>query len=134
METTETEEVTTTSQLVGIIPGDPPRLNLVDHASGRNGVKRHFTRQTPVRDEKLFAELMREVSIGDHFRATTVNEYGEAGIQTYLSDFKKLPPAEQEAPAKNGAFPLVHSESREMMVSPSVQDRKNESKILEVSR
>ena len=124
MKATEKEEVTTTSQLVGIIPGDPPRLNLVDHASGRDGVKRHFTRQTPVRDEKLFAELTREVSIGDHFRATIVNEYRETGILTYLSDFNKLPPAKQEAPAKNGPSPMGHSEIKEIVGIPSVRTAK----------
>ena len=32
----EKEEVTTTSRLVGILPGNPLRLNLVDYATGRD--------------------------------------------------------------------------------------------------
>ena len=80
----------TTSQLVGILPGDPPRLNLVDHATGRNGVKRHFAHQVPVLDESLFARLQAEVNIGDCIHATTVNEYTERGSRVYLADFQKV--------------------------------------------
>ncbi len=86
----EKEEATTTSQLVGILPGDPPKVNLVDYASGRNGVKRHFTQQVPILDENLFARLQAEVKIGDSIRATTVNEYTENGSRVYLAGFQKV--------------------------------------------
>lgn len=94
----EKEEVTTTSKLVGVLPGNPPRLTLVDYASGRNGVKRHMTQQVPVLDADLFARLQAEVNIGEQIRATTINEYTESGSKVYLADFKKMP-----APKTNGA-------------------------------
>ncbi len=85
----EREEATTTSQLVGILPGDPPRVNLVDYASGRSGVKRHFTQQVPVLDKDLLARLQAEVGVGDYIRATVVNEYTERGSRAYLAGFQK---------------------------------------------
>jgi len=75
----EIEEVATTSKLAGILPGNPPQLNLVDDTTGRNGIKRHMTQQVPVLGEKLLARLQAEVKIGDYIRATTVNEFTEAG-------------------------------------------------------
>ena len=86
----EKEEVTTTSRLAGILPGDPPRLNLVDYASGRNGVKRHVTQQVPVFDADLFTRLQAEVAIGEYIRATTINEYTESGSKVYLAGFEKI--------------------------------------------
>ncbi len=93
----EKEEVTTTSKLVGILPGNPPRLNLVDYASGRNGVKRHMTQQVPVLDADLFTKLQAEVKIGEQIRATTINEYTESGSKVYLAGFQKI-----NDPAANG--------------------------------
>ena len=86
----EKEEVTTTSRLAGILSGNPPRLNLVDYAAGRNGVKRHMTQQIPVLDADLFAKLQAEVEIGDQIRATTVYEYTESGSKAYLTGFQKI--------------------------------------------
>ena len=86
----EKEEVTTTSKLVGILPGSPPRINLVDYASGRNGVKRHMTQQVPVLDADLFTKLQAEVKIGEQIRATTINEFTETGSSVYLAGFQKL--------------------------------------------
>lgn len=83
------EEVATTSQLVGLLDGDPPRINLVDYATGRNGIKRHFTQQVSVLDENLFARLQREVKAGEHIRVTIVNEYYKTKIVTYVADFQK---------------------------------------------
>ncbi len=93
----EKEEVTTTSRLVGILPGNPPRLNLVDYASGRNGVKRHMTQQVPVLDADLFTKIQAEVKIGEQIRATTINEYTESGSKVYLAGFQKI-----NAPIANG--------------------------------
>lgn len=84
------EEVTTTSQLVGLLPGDPPKINLVDHATGRNGIERHFTQQVSVLDKDLFLSLQQEVSAGEHVRITIVNEYYKTKIVTYIADFQKL--------------------------------------------
>lgn len=86
----EKEEVTTTSRLVGILPGSPPRINLVDYAAGRNGVKRHMTQQVPVLDADLFTKLQAEVEIGEQIRATTINEFTETGSRAYLAGFQKL--------------------------------------------
>ena len=86
----EKEEATTTSQLVGILPGSPPKINLVDYGTGRNGIKRHVTQQVPVLDSDLFAKLEAEVNVGDYIRATTVNEYTETGSKVYLAQFQKV--------------------------------------------
>lgn len=86
----EKEEVTTTSRLVGILPGNPPRLNLVDYATGRDGVKRHMTQQVPVLDADLFTNLQAEVKIGEQIRATTINEYTEIGSRVYLAGYQKI--------------------------------------------
>lgn len=86
----KTEEVTTTSQLVGILPGDPPKVNLVDYVTGRNGIKRHFTQQVFVLDKDLFARLQQEANIGEQIRVTLVNEYHETKIVTYVADFQKI--------------------------------------------
>ncbi len=86
----EREESTTVSQLVGILPGTPPRVNLVDYGTGRNGIKRHMTQQVPILDDTLFAKLEAEVNIGDYIRATTVNEYTESGSKVYLAEFQKI--------------------------------------------
>lgn len=109
----EKEEVTTTSELAGILPGNPPRLNLVDYAMGRNGVKRHMTQQVPVLDADLFAKIQAEVKIGEQIRATTINEYTESGSQVYLAGFQKINETVANG-AKNGThdlsqFPLATS-------------------------
>ncbi len=86
----EKEEVTTTSRLVGILPGSPPRINLVDYGTGRNGVKRHMAQQVSVSDTDLFTRLQAEVKIGEQIRATTVNEFTATGSRAYLAGFQKL--------------------------------------------
>lgn len=96
----KTEEVTTTSQLVGILPGDPPKINLVDYVTGRNGIKRHFTHQVSVLDEDLFVRLQQEAKVGEQIRVTLVNEYHETKIVTYVADFQKIANT-----ASNGAKP-----------------------------
>lgn len=84
------EEVTTTSKLVGVLPGDPLKVNLVTHATGRDGSKRHFTRQVPVLDSYLSARFTAEVNVGDYVQVTTMNEYTEAGSKVYLTKFHKV--------------------------------------------
>ncbi len=103
----ERRETTINAQLVGILLGDPPRVNLVTHASGRNGTKRHFTRQVSIPDSNLFVRLKQEASVGDSLRVTVVSEYREAGSITYLTDFKKASDVEQEPTVKNGTINIV---------------------------
>lgn len=102
----EREEAITTSQLVGILPGDPPMVNLVDYASGRNGAKRHIARQVPVPNGDLFARLQREVNVGDYIRASIVNEYRETGSLVYLANFQNVSEAAVNAvvPGTNGSL------------------------------
>lgn len=102
------QETTINAQLVGVLPGDPPKLNLVIHASGRNGTKRRLTRQILIPDSALFARLKQEASAGDYLRATVVSEYHETGSVTYLTDFSQVPDAEAVAPVpKNGTVSSV---------------------------
>lgn len=84
------EEITTTAKVVGMLPGDPLKLNLVSYTTGRDGSKRHFTRQVPVVDKDLSAKLMSEVNVGDYVQVTTMNEYTEMGSRVYLADFHKV--------------------------------------------
>ncbi len=86
----EREEATTSSQLVGILPGESPKINLVDFAADRCGRKRHFAQQVSVPDPDLFARLQSEARVGDHIHATIVNEYREMGSTVYLADFQKM--------------------------------------------
>ncbi len=86
----KTDEVTTNSQLVGLLPGDPAKVNLVDCATGRNGLKRHFSQQVSVLDKDLFARLQKEANIGEHIRVTIVNEYHKTKIVTYVKGFQKV--------------------------------------------
>lgn len=86
----KTDEVTTNSQLVGLLPGDPPKVNLVDYTTGRTGIKRHFAQQVSVLDKDLFARLQSEANIGEHIRVTLVNEYHKTKIVTYVKSFQKI--------------------------------------------
>ena len=107
MEATEVEEVTTNSQLVGILPGDLPTVNLVDYVTGRNGVKRHFTQQVSVLDEDLFVRFQQEAKIGEQIRVTLVNEYHETKIVTYVSDFQKIIKIVSNGARPNGANSMI---------------------------
>jgi len=115
----ERRETTINAQLVGILPGDPPRVNLVTHASGRNGTKRHFTRQFSIPDGNLFVRLKQEVNVGDFLRVTVVSEYRETGSITYLTDFKKAPDVKQETAVKNGTINIVQNDVTHIAVPPA---------------
>ncbi len=117
------EEITTTSQLVGTLPGDPPRVNLVDFATGRNGVKRHFTRQVPVLDKKLFARLQGEVAMGEHIRATVMSEYRETGSIVYLTNFQKANDTASSVTIQTGRGSLVQNSITEI-AAPSRRSAK----------
>ncbi len=112
----EREEATTVSQLVGILPGAPPKVNLVDYGTGRNGIKRHMTQQVPVLDADLFARLQAEVKIGEQIRATTINEYTESGSKVYLADFKKMPAPKTND--TNGTINFTTNNTTEIIVPP----------------
>lgn len=84
------EEITTTSKLVGVVPGEPLKVNLVTDTTGRDGSKRHFTRQVPVLDKYLSARFTAEVNVGDYVKITTMNEYTESGSKVYLTKFQKV--------------------------------------------
>lgn len=103
----KTEEVTTTSQLVGIVPGDPPKINLVDCVTGRTGIKRHFTQQVSVLDKDLFVRLHQEAKIGEQIRVTLVNEYHKTKIVTYVADFQKIVNTVPNGAKPNGAKSVI---------------------------
>ena len=121
------QETTINAQLVGILPGDPPRVNLVIHATGRNGTKRRFTRQVSIPDSTLFARLKQEASAGDYLCATVVSEYHETGSVSYLTDFKRVLNVETASVPKNGAVNIVRDDIRQIASHPA-QDPKTKIK------
>ena len=124
----EKEEATTTSQLAGILSGDPPKVNLVNYGAGRNGVKRHLTQQVPVLDQNLFARLQREVKVGDHIRATVINEYRETGSVVYLADFHKSNEAVPSNITQNGKGSLITNVITEVKI-PSRSNTKTKVRL-----
>lgn len=122
----KSDKVTTTSQLAGIVPGDPPKVNLVDHAIGRTGTKRHFAQQVSVPDKDLFARLQREVSVGDHIRVTIVNEYYQAKIVTYVADFHTADNASSGINRQNGNG--IFAQSNITQINPLQPERTTKTK------
>jgi hypothetical protein len=83
----ERDDVTTTLTLLGILPGDPPRI-LIGKRLCRNGKPgRSFQQMVPVPDADLFARLVTQVGRGDTFTVTVTTEWYADGYRTYLSDF-----------------------------------------------
>lgn len=119
----EKEEATTTSKVVGITPGDPPRITLVDHVPGPRGVMRHFTQQVPIRDATLFQRLRVEVRTGDEIRATVVNEYSDLGSVTYLAGFTRVTDAGPQIVVKSGAADMSRSDITQVAI-PSARHAK----------
>lgn len=114
----EREEATTSSRLVGFLPGEPPKINLVDSGTDRRGLNRHFAQQIVVPDPDLFARLQAEVRVGDDIRVTIVNEYRETGSRAYLADFRKIPTAERGAAVVNGTADIVQNDITEINIPP----------------
>ena len=125
------QETAINAQLAGVLPGDPPKMNLVIHATGRNGTKRRLTRQVSILDHSLFARLKQEASTGDYLHATVVSEYRETGSVTYLTDFNLTDP--KQAPdvetvvsvPKNGTVGSVSNSGRDdirQITLPSARD------------
>ena len=127
------QETTINAQFVGVTPGDPPRVNLVIHATGRNGTRRRLTRQVSIPDSTLFARLKHEASAGDYLRATVVSEYRETGSVTYLTDFSQVPDVEtMVSVSKNGTVGSVSNDVAQITITqvilPSAQDQKTKIK------
>jgi hypothetical protein len=125
-------ETTINAQLVGVLPGDLPKVNLLIHASGRNGTKRHFTRQVSIPDSALFARLKQESGVGDYLRATVVSEYRETGSVTYLTDFSQVPDVELTPIVRKRAVDTAPSDVVQITTTqttlPSVRDPKTKIK------
>src|SRR6266702_3517880 len=83
----EKEEVTTTVTLLGILPGDPPRI-LIGKRLARDGKPgRLFQQMVPVPDANLFAHLIAQTGTGDTLTVTVTTEWRAEGYETYLSAF-----------------------------------------------
>src|SRR5712692_10187740 len=83
----EKEAVTTTVTLLGILPGEPPRI-LIGKRLGRGGKPgRLFQQMVPIPDADLFARLIAQAGTGDTLTVTVTTEWQADGYQTYLSAF-----------------------------------------------
>jgi hypothetical protein len=83
----EKEDITTTLTLLGIVPGDPPRI-LIGKRLCREGKTGHLFQQlVPVPDADLFARLVAQVGKGDTVTVTVTTEWYMDGYRSYLSDF-----------------------------------------------
>ena len=83
----EKEEITTTVTLLGILPGDPPRI-LIGKRLARGGKPgRLFQQMVPVPDANLFAHLTAQTGTGDTLTVTVTTEWRADGYETYLSAF-----------------------------------------------
>jgi hypothetical protein len=81
------EDVTTPATLLGILPGDPPRI-LIGKRLGRGGKPgRLFQQMVPVPDADLFARLIAQIGTGDLLTVTVTTEWHAKGYETYLSAF-----------------------------------------------
>jgi hypothetical protein len=84
---TEKEEVTTTVTLLGILPGDPPRILIGKRLSRDGKPGRLFQQMVPVPDANLFAHLIAQAGTGDTITVTVATEWHADGYKTYLSAF-----------------------------------------------
>jgi hypothetical protein len=83
----EREDTTTTVTLLGVLPGDPPRI-LTGERLYRDGQPgRLFQQMIPVPDTELFSRLTAQVNKGDAVTVTVTTEWYADGYKTYLSDF-----------------------------------------------
>jgi hypothetical protein len=84
----EKEEVTTTVTVLGILPGDPPRILIGKRLSRGGKPGRLFQQMVPVPDAHLFARLIAQIGTGDMLTATVTTEWHADGYQTYPSAFE----------------------------------------------
>src|SRR5215210_6014010 len=83
----EKEDVTSTVVLLGILPGDPPRI-LIGKRLSRGGMPgRLFQQMVPVPDLDLFDRLVAQIGTGDTITATVTTEWHAEGYITYLAGF-----------------------------------------------
>jgi hypothetical protein len=83
----EREDVTTTVTLLGILPGDPPRILTGERLSRDGKPGRLFQQMVPVPDTDLFARLVAQVGSGNTVTVTVTTEWYDDGYKSYLSDF-----------------------------------------------
>jgi hypothetical protein len=83
----EKEDVTTTATLLGILPGDPPRILIGKRLSRSGKPGRLFQQMVPIPDADLFARLIAQAGTGDTLTVTVTTEWRADGYQTYLSAF-----------------------------------------------
>jgi hypothetical protein len=87
----EREDITTTVTLLGILPGNPPRILTGERLLHDGKPGRLFQQMVPVPDTDLFARLVAQAGKGDTIIATVTTEWYEDRYKTYLSAFA-LPP------------------------------------------
>jgi len=85
-ETTKTEVITTVI-VADIILGDPLALVTVKRAVNSQGIARHITQKTLVRDPNLAQRLFAEVRRGDEVTLTLTTTWTAESYETNLTDF-----------------------------------------------
>jgi hypothetical protein len=83
----EKDDVTTTIEVIDILPGDPPQIVMAERLGKPGKSGRLFLQTVAVPDTSLFARLTAQVRKGDAIEATVTTEWYENGYSTYLSDF-----------------------------------------------
>jgi hypothetical protein len=83
----EREDITVTVTVLGIQPGNPPRLLTGERLSRDGKPGKLFQQAVPVPDADLFARLTAQVCTGDMISVTVTTEWYEDGYKTYLTDF-----------------------------------------------
>jgi hypothetical protein len=88
------QELTTIVTVAGIQEGPPPRLVWHKRLKRSNGAEKIFSQALLIPNDVLHRRLLDEVGPGDELEITSVTEWGEGYIRSYLTDFKKLGPAQ----------------------------------------
>ncbi len=91
---TDLESITTTVEVLDILPGEPPRI-LTGEWLHRNGKRVKLVQQLVlVRDPNVFARFTEQVRKGDTVQVTITTEWREESYDSDLADFDVvLPPA-----------------------------------------
>lgn len=85
------EEITVTVTVLGIQPGNPPRLLTGERLTQSGQPGKLFQQLVPVPNTDLFARLVAQVCPGDSLSVTITTEWYESGYKTYLTAFTLLP-------------------------------------------
>lgn len=84
---TEIEHVTTTTQIIQILPGDPPRI-VTGKWLYKQGKRTKFVQlMVSIPDATLYERFKAEVCAGDSVQLTIATEWGDMGYGMYLTDF-----------------------------------------------